>query len=79
MDVDLLAIVLGRQGLERGLDDAAAETEDEVEGGFLLAGTAYQISNQFFFSKDDRKDPRLFLEIRFSGQRVRRSFALSMI
>ena len=31
----LVAVVFGRQGLEGGLDDAAAETEDEVEGGFL--------------------------------------------
>lgn len=32
----LLAVVLGRQSLERGLNDTAAETEDEVEGRFLL-------------------------------------------
>ena len=29
---DLLAVVLGSEGLEGGFDDAAAETEDEVEG-----------------------------------------------
>ena len=29
---DLLAIVFGGEGLEGGFDDAAAETEDEVEG-----------------------------------------------
>ena len=28
----LVAVVLGRQGLKGGFDDAAAETEDEVEG-----------------------------------------------
>ena len=31
----LLAVVLGGEGLERGLDDATAETEDEVECAFL--------------------------------------------
>ncbi len=31
----LVAVVLGRQRFEGGFDDAAAETEDEVEGGFL--------------------------------------------
>ena len=34
----LVAVVLGRESLERGLDDAAAETEDEVESGFLMGG-----------------------------------------
>ena len=33
----LVAVVFGRQGLEGGFDDAAAETEDEVEGGFLVS------------------------------------------
>ena len=33
----LVTIIFGRQGLERGLDDAAAETEDEVEGRFLVS------------------------------------------
>jgi hypothetical protein len=32
----LVAVVLGREHLQRGLDDAATETEDEVEGGLLL-------------------------------------------
>jgi len=31
----LVAVVLGGQRLERGLDDAAAEAEDQVEGGLL--------------------------------------------
>lgn len=32
----LVAVVLAGQGLERGLDDAAAQAEDEVQGGFLM-------------------------------------------
>ena len=32
---DLVAVVLGRQCFERWLDDAAAEAENQVEGGFL--------------------------------------------
>lgn len=31
----LLTVVLGGEGLERGLDDTASETEDEMEGRFL--------------------------------------------
>lgn len=31
----LVAVVLGRQRFQRGFDDAAAKTEDEVQGGFL--------------------------------------------
>ena len=34
--VCLLAVILARQSLERGLDDPAAETEDEMEGRFLI-------------------------------------------
>jgi hypothetical protein len=32
----LVAVVLGGEGLERGLDDAAAQTEDEMQGRLLL-------------------------------------------
>lgn len=31
----LLAVVLGCQGLERGFDDATAETENQVKSRFL--------------------------------------------
>lgn len=31
----LVAVVLASQSLERGFDDTATETEDEVEGRFL--------------------------------------------
>lgn len=30
-----IAVILAREGFERGLDDTASEAEDEVEGGFL--------------------------------------------
>ena len=32
----LVAVVLGREGFQAGLDDAAAQAEDEVEGRFLF-------------------------------------------
>jgi len=32
----LIAVVLGSEGLERGLDDATAQTEDQVERRLLL-------------------------------------------
>jgi len=32
----LVAVVLGGKGLERGLDDATTETEDQVESRLLL-------------------------------------------
>ena len=32
----LVAVIFGGQGFEGGFDDAASETEDEMEGGFLL-------------------------------------------
>ena len=32
----LVAVELGGQGLERGLNDTTAETEDQVEGRLLL-------------------------------------------
>ena len=32
----LVAVVLGGEGLERGLDDTTTETEDQVESGLLL-------------------------------------------
>lgn len=32
----LLAVVLGGEGLEGGLDDTTTETEDEVKGGLLF-------------------------------------------
>lgn len=38
----LLAVVLGRKGLEGGFDDTATETEDEMEGRFL-SGASCQI------------------------------------
>lgn len=31
----LLAVVLGSEGLEGGLNDATTETEDKVKGGLL--------------------------------------------
>jgi hypothetical protein len=34
--VHLLAVVLGGKGLERGLNDATTETEDQVESRLLL-------------------------------------------
>ena len=33
----LVAVVLGCEGLERGLNDTTTETEDQVEGGLLFA------------------------------------------
>ena len=36
MHAHLVAVVLGGKGLERGLDDATAETEDKVQGRLLL-------------------------------------------
>ena len=35
-DAHLVAVVLGGKGLERGLNDAATETEHQVESGLLL-------------------------------------------
>ena len=31
----LLAVVLGGEGLERGLNDTTTQTQDEVKGGLL--------------------------------------------
>jgi hypothetical protein len=32
----LVAVVLGSEGLKGGLNEAATETEDEMQGGFFL-------------------------------------------
>lgn len=37
----LVAVVLAGQGLEGGLDDASAQPEDEVQGGFLKFPTLW--------------------------------------
>ena len=45
----LIAVVLGGQRLERGLDDTATETEDQVEGALLQS--SYHISICLYFTQ----------------------------
>ena len=62
-----VAVVFGRQGLEGGLDDAAAETEDEVEGGFLhfdeQGSSSVNISFSIIRSIRGFSPPRPFLPV----------------
>ena len=47
----LVAVVFGGKGLEGGFDDAASETEDQVEGGFLYSEN---VKTQFIRFLQDR-------------------------
>ena len=47
----LVAVVLGGKGLERGLNDATTETEDQVEGRLLWRVSVFR---SFFFRCDFR-------------------------
>ena len=54
----LFAVVFGGESFERGLDDAASESEDEVEGGFLydLKELGNRVLPLGFVGKDRRRE-----------------------
>ena len=52
----LVAVILGRQSLERRLDDAATETEDEVERRFLRAVSADILRSRVMIARIRSRD-----------------------
>ena len=46
----LLAVVLGGEGLERGLDDTTTQAEHQVEGGLLLVWSVDSLKSHVKYS-----------------------------